>query len=47
MDRLVSHGLPVGRRVAYWRGMRRMSQHVTADRLGKSKSCVDRAELGA
>ncbi|MBB5825704.1 transcriptional regulator with XRE-family HTH domain [Micromonospora carbonacea subsp. aurantiaca] len=30
--------LPVGRRVAYWRGRRRLSQQVFADRLGKSKS---------
>ncbi|WP_213450842.1 helix-turn-helix domain-containing protein [Rhizomonospora bruguierae] len=39
-------GLPIGRRVAYWRGRRRMSQQVFADRLGKSKSWVDKVERG-
>ncbi|WP_320068983.1 helix-turn-helix domain-containing protein [Micromonospora sp. RTGN7] len=38
--------LPVGRRVAYWRRRRRMSQQVFADRLGKSKSWVDKIERG-
>ncbi|WP_431924520.1 helix-turn-helix domain-containing protein [Micromonospora wenchangensis] len=38
--------LPVGRRVAYWRGRRRLSQQVFADRLGKSKSWVDKIERG-
>jgi transcriptional regulator with XRE-family HTH domain len=38
--------LPIGRRVAYWRGHRRMSQQVFADRLGKSKSWVDKVERG-
>ncbi|MGC4890060.1 helix-turn-helix domain-containing protein [Micromonospora sp. DT227] len=38
--------LPVGRRVAYWRGRRRLSQQVLADRLGKSKSWVDKVERG-
>lgn len=47
MDGLTGGGglpdqLPVGRRVAYWRGLRRMSQQVFADRLGKSKSWVDK-----
>ena len=37
---------PIGRRVAYWRGRRRMSQQVFADRLGKSKSWVDKVERG-
>ncbi len=37
---------PVGRRVAYWRTRRRMSQKVFADRLGKSKSWVDKVERG-
>lgn len=37
---------PVGRRVAYWRTRRRMSQQVFADRLGKSKSWVDKVERG-
>ncbi|MEU3454784.1 helix-turn-helix domain-containing protein [Micromonospora sp. NPDC006766] len=39
--------LPIGRRVAYWRGRRKMSQQVFADRLGKSKSWVDKIERGA
>jgi transcriptional regulator with XRE-family HTH domain len=38
--------LPIGRRVAYWRGRRHMSQQVFADRLGKSKSWVDKVERG-
>ncbi|MFC8845235.1 MULTISPECIES: helix-turn-helix domain-containing protein [unclassified Micromonospora] len=38
--------LPVGRRVAYWRGRRNMSQQVFADRLGRSKSWVDKVERG-
>jgi transcriptional regulator with XRE-family HTH domain len=38
--------LPIGRRVAYWRGRRKMSQQVFADRLGKSKSWVDKVERG-
>jgi len=38
--------LPIGRRVAYWRVRRRMSQQVFADRLGKSKSWVDKIERG-
>src|SRR6185369_15125034 len=38
--------LPIGRRVAYWRTRRRMSQQVFADRLGKSKSWVDKVERG-
>jgi len=37
---------PIGRRVAYWRGRRRMSQQVFADRLAKSKSWVDKVERG-
>src|SRR5687767_4456852 len=37
---------PVGRKVAYWRTRRRMSQQVFADRLGKSKSWVDKVERG-
>ncbi|XTZ13465.1 helix-turn-helix domain-containing protein [Micromonospora echinospora] len=36
----------VGRRVAYWRGWRKLSQQVFADRLGKSKSWVDKVERG-
>ncbi|MGW4463943.1 helix-turn-helix domain-containing protein [Micromonospora sp. NPDC004704] len=38
--------LPVGRRVAYWRGRRKMSQQLFADRIGKSKSWVDKVERG-
>ncbi|KWV30158.1 XRE family transcriptional regulator [Micromonospora rifamycinica] len=38
--------MPVGRRVAYWRGRRNLSQQVFADRLGKSKSWVDKVERG-
>ncbi|MDX5461864.1 helix-turn-helix domain-containing protein [Micromonospora tulbaghiae] len=38
--------LPTGRRVAYWRSRRKMSQQVFADRLGKSKSWVDKVERG-
>ncbi|TDC39426.1 XRE family transcriptional regulator [Micromonospora sp. 15K316] len=38
--------MPVGRRVAYWRGRRKLSQQVFADRLGKSKSWVDKVERG-
>lgn len=37
---------PVGRRVAYWRNRRKMSQQLFADRLGKSKSWVDKVERG-
>ena len=37
---------PIGRRVAHWRSRRRMSQQVFADRLGKSKSWVDKVERG-
>lgn len=39
--------LPIGRRVAYWRQRRKMSQQVFADRIGKSKSWVDKVERGA
>ncbi|GIJ20643.1 helix-turn-helix domain-containing protein [Micromonospora lutea] len=42
-----SDAVPIGRRVAYWRARRRMSQQVFADRLGKSKSWVDKVERGA
>jgi transcriptional regulator with XRE-family HTH domain len=38
--------LPIGRRVAYWRTRRKISQQVFADRLGKSKSWVDKVERG-
>jgi transcriptional regulator with XRE-family HTH domain len=37
---------PMGRRVAYWRNRRRMSQQLFADGLGKSKSWVDKVERG-
>ncbi|MEU8049814.1 MULTISPECIES: helix-turn-helix domain-containing protein [Micromonospora] len=39
--------LPIGRRVAYWRSRRNMSQQQFADTLGKSKSWVDKVERGA
>ncbi|MCL7460675.1 helix-turn-helix domain-containing protein [Micromonospora echinofusca] len=32
--------------MAYWRGRRKLSQQVLADRLGKSKSWVDKVERG-
>ncbi|MDG4766774.1 helix-turn-helix domain-containing protein [Solwaraspora sp. WMMD406] len=38
--------LPIGRRVAQWRVRRRMTQQVLADRLGKSKSWMDKVERG-
>ncbi|MFV2084471.1 helix-turn-helix domain-containing protein [Micromonospora sp. LOL_021] len=38
--------LPIGRRVAQWRARRRMTQQVLADRIGKSKSWVDKVERG-
>ncbi|WP_320068224.1 helix-turn-helix domain-containing protein [Micromonospora sp. RTGN7] len=38
--------LPIGRRVAYWRGRRKMSQQQFADAIGKSKSWVDKVERG-
>lgn len=38
--------LPIGRRVAYWRQRRRMSQQLFADQIGKSKSWVDKVERG-
>ncbi|MGN9813121.1 helix-turn-helix domain-containing protein [Micromonospora sp. BQ11] len=38
--------LPVGRRVAQWRARRNMTQQQFADRLGKSKSWVDKVERG-
>ncbi|MBA3488873.1 MAG: helix-turn-helix transcriptional regulator [Longispora sp.] len=38
--------LPIGRRVAHWRLRRNLSQQVFADRLGKSKSWVDKVERG-
>ncbi|MEU8262505.1 helix-turn-helix domain-containing protein [Micromonospora sp. NPDC048999] len=39
--------LPIGRRVAYLRARRKLSQQSFADRLGKSKSWVDKVERGA
>ncbi|MGC4744357.1 helix-turn-helix domain-containing protein [Micromonospora sp. DT201] len=39
--------VPIGRRVAYLRVRRRLSQQSFADRLGKSKSWVDKVERGA
>ncbi|WP_341720037.1 helix-turn-helix domain-containing protein [Micromonospora sp. FIMYZ51] len=38
--------VPIGRRVAYLRARRRLSQQTLADRLGKSKSWVDKVERG-
>ncbi|GIJ37176.1 transcriptional regulator [Micromonospora andamanensis] len=38
--------LPIGRRVAQLRARRGMSQQVFADRIGKSKSWVDKVERG-
>ncbi len=38
--------VPVGRRVAYWRARRKLTQQLFADRLGKSKSWVDKIERG-
>ncbi|SCL30595.1 helix-turn-helix domain-containing protein [Micromonospora inyonensis] len=38
--------LPVGRRVAQWRVRRNMTQQQFADRLGRSKSWVDKIERG-
>ncbi|WP_229706656.1 helix-turn-helix domain-containing protein, partial [Micromonospora sonchi] len=38
--------VPIGRRVAYLRARRRLSQQSLADRLGKSKSWVDKVERG-
>ncbi|GHJ17185.1 helix-turn-helix domain-containing protein [Micromonospora sp. AKA38] len=37
---------PIGRRVSRWRVRRRMTQQMLADRLGKSKSWVDKVERG-
>ncbi|MFI7080669.1 helix-turn-helix domain-containing protein [Micromonospora sp. NPDC049903] len=38
--------VPIGRRVAYLRARRNLSQQTFADRLGKSKSWVDKVERG-
>ncbi|MEV4759672.1 helix-turn-helix transcriptional regulator [Micromonospora sp. NPDC049559] len=38
--------LPVGRRVAYWRVRRGMTQQMLADRLDRSKSWLDKVERG-
>ncbi len=38
--------MPIGRQVAYLRVRRRLSQQSLADRLGKSKSWVDKVERG-
>jgi transcriptional regulator with XRE-family HTH domain/tetratricopeptide (TPR) repeat protein len=42
-----SNELPIGQRVAYWRGRRNLTQQLFADRLGKSKSWVEKVERGA
>ncbi|MFI0794386.1 helix-turn-helix domain-containing protein [Micromonospora rubida] len=44
---MTTHDLPIGRRVAQLRARRRMTQQMLADRLGKSKSWVDKVERGA
>lgn len=38
--------MPVGRRVAYWRSRRNLSQQQFADMVGRSKSWVDKVERG-
>nr|WP_309244177.1 helix-turn-helix domain-containing protein [Micromonospora parastrephiae] len=38
--------VPIGRRIAYLRARRKLSQQSFADRLGKSKSWVDKVERG-
>ncbi|MCX4471921.1 helix-turn-helix domain-containing protein [Micromonospora sp. NBC_01655] len=43
---MTSHDLPIGRRVARLRVRRRMTQQMLADRLGRSKSWVDKVERG-
>ncbi|WP_405432486.1 helix-turn-helix domain-containing protein [Micromonospora sp. NBC_00617] len=43
---VVERDEPVGRRVARWRVRRRLTQQMLADRLGKSKSWVDKVERG-
>ncbi|MEU8052768.1 helix-turn-helix transcriptional regulator [Micromonospora haikouensis] len=43
---MTSRELPIGRRVARLRTRRRMTQQMLADRLGKSKSWVDKVERG-
>ncbi|WP_328822164.1 helix-turn-helix domain-containing protein [Micromonospora rubida] len=43
---MTTHDLPIGRRVARLRVRRRMTQQMLADRLGKSKSWVDKVERG-
>ncbi|KXK60841.1 hypothetical protein AWW66_16740 [Micromonospora rosaria] len=45
-DRRNQRELPIGRRVAQWRVRRHMTQQMLADRLGKSKSWVDKVERG-
>ncbi|MFI0797054.1 helix-turn-helix domain-containing protein [Micromonospora rubida] len=43
---MTTHDLPIGRRIARLRARRRMTQQMLADRLGKSKSWVDKVERG-
>ncbi|MFI0793965.1 helix-turn-helix domain-containing protein [Micromonospora rubida] len=38
--------VPIGRRVAQWRARRGLTQQMLADRMGKSKSWVDKVERG-
>jgi transcriptional regulator with XRE-family HTH domain len=39
--------LELGRRIAYWRERRGMTQQLFADRIGRSKSWVEKAEAGS
>ncbi|MEV6692174.1 helix-turn-helix domain-containing protein [Micromonospora sp. NPDC051196] len=43
---MAGDSVPIGRRVAYLRVRRKLSQQSFADRLGKSKSWVDKVERG-
>ncbi|MFG3422571.1 helix-turn-helix domain-containing protein [Micromonospora sp. NPDC049460] len=43
---MTGDSVPIGRRVAYLRARRKLSQQSFADRLGKSKSWVDKVERG-
>ncbi|MFV2101629.1 helix-turn-helix domain-containing protein [Micromonospora sp. LOL_024] len=44
---MVEGELPIGRRVAQWRARRWMTQQALTDRLGKSKSWMDKIERAA
>ncbi|MEW2444584.1 helix-turn-helix domain-containing protein [Micromonospora marina] len=43
---MTGDSVPIGRRVAYLRARRNLSQQAFADRLGRSKSWVDKVERG-